>query len=206
MGWLTLGELDGRVFYDVIDEIKTGSPRATAIVAGAFVEDHLTRVIRWRLVQKPVSKDKNPADDMFRPGGPVGDFSNKIDLAYVLACITKEAWKELDTIRRIRNAFAHKMEISDFDAAGIADRCANLKLWEEIKIKLRPADNTKSGKIILTIGRSVEEGEQLLPTFDMLSMEDIKTPRDRYVAACQFYIAAFSIIIHEAKALPKPLI
>lgn len=121
------------------------------------------------------------------------------------ACVSKEAWKELDTIRRIRNAFAHRMEVSDY-VVGIADRCANLKIWEEIKIKLRPADNTKSGKIILTIGRTVDEGEQHLPTVDMLSAEDIKTPRDRYVAACQFYIAAFSVIIQEPRALPTPLV
>jgi DNA-binding MltR family transcriptional regulator len=146
MGWLTLSELDGRVFYDVIDEIKSGSPRATAVVAGAFVEDHLTRVIKWRLVQEPVNKNKNVAEDMFRPGGSVGDFSNKIDMAYLTGCISKEAWKELETIRRIRNDFAHKMKILDFDITSIADRCANLKLWEEIKVKLRAADDKKSGK------------------------------------------------------------
>lgn len=203
MGWLTLSELDGRVFYD---EIKSGSPRATAVVAGAFVEDHLTRVIKWRLVQEPVNKNKNVAEDMFRPGGPVGDFSNKIDMAYLMGCISKEAWKELETIRRIRNDFAHKMKIFDFDITSIADRCANLKLWEEIKVKLRAADDKKSGKLILTIGRTVEQEEQHLPVVDMLPPDDVKTPRDRYVAACQFYIAVFSVIIHDANKIPTPVV
>lgn len=84
MGWLTLQTSEGEGFYDVLEEIKDGSDRATAIVAASFVEDHLTRMLKQRLVQEAVNKVRNPIQDMFKGGGPLGDFSNKIDLAYLL--------------------------------------------------------------------------------------------------------------------------
>jgi DNA-binding MltR family transcriptional regulator len=206
MGWLTLRTTDGHTFYNVLDEIKDGSPRATGVVAAAFVEDHLTQVVKQRFVQTPVSKDKNPVEDMFRGGGPLSDFSNKIDLAYLLSRISKDACRELHSIRRIRNAFAHKMEVADFDVPEVADRCTSLTRWEEIKVKMRPADKEKKGNVILTIGPVVEEGEQDLPVVDLLPNEEVKTPRDRYIAACQFYIAVFSIIIQDQKNLIAPLV
>jgi hypothetical protein len=40
---------------------------------------------------------------------------------------------------------------------------------------------------------------------DMLPHENVDTPRARYTAACQFYIAAFSLFIHDAKPISKPV-
>jgi hypothetical protein len=40
----------------------------------------------------------------------------------------------------------------------------------------------------------------------MLPPDDVKTPRDRYVAACQFYIAVVSVNIHDANKIPKPVV
>jgi hypothetical protein len=71
---------------------------------------------------------------------------------------------------------------------------------------MRPADNEKTGKIVLTIGPVADEGEQILPVVDLLPQEEIDTPRDRYVAACQFYIAVFSIIVQDQKHLSAPLV
>ena len=140
MGWLSLSELESRTFHDVITEIETGSPRAIAIVAGAFVEDHLTRVLRWRLVRSPIKSGVNLQDNMLRSGGALGDFGNKINLAYLIGLISKDAWKELDTIRLIRNRFAHQLEVNNFGVQQIEAWCDNLSLWEKIKIKIGRTD------------------------------------------------------------------
>ena len=205
MGWLSLSELESRTFHDVITEIETGSPRAIAIVAGAFVEDHLTRVLRWRLVRSPIKSGVNLQDNMLRSGGALGDFGNKINLAYLIGLISKDAWKELDTIRLIRNRFAHQLEVNNFGVQQIEAWCDNLSLWEKIKIKIGRTDESgKPQSLRLVMGPDIEEQEQAFPLVDFITPGSTILANERYIAACKFYIAAFSIIIHEKRPTPTP--
>ena len=43
-------------------------------------------------------------------------FSNKIDLAFLLGLLTKEAHRDLKTMKDIRNKFAHNLEVKDFQS------------------------------------------------------------------------------------------
>lgn len=45
--------------------------------------------------------------ELFRSSGPLGTFSVKINVTHLLGLFSPVASKELDTIRRIRNEFAH---------------------------------------------------------------------------------------------------
>jgi DNA-binding MltR family transcriptional regulator len=128
MNWITVSRVESPLDPDVMDEVSTGSPRATAIAAAAILEDHLTIVIKSRRLHRPTKKGKNPIEDMFRGGGPLGDFSNKIDLAYLLGCISAAAAEELHSIRRIRNAFAYQLLTSDFKNDKVAALCAKPKI------------------------------------------------------------------------------
>lgn len=204
MGWITLDKEESRTFYDVLQEIREGSPRATAVVAAAFVEDHLTQVIKRHLVRTPVNRAKNPIEDMFAAGGPLGDFATKIDFAYLTSKISKQACVELHVICGIRNEFAYKMETSNFDDGAISARCAELKRWKEIKIKLRAGDGKKKGCVSLAIGTSADVNEPGAAPVDLLAYDKVVSPRDRFVAACQFYIAAFVIAINGANNVSKP--
>jgi hypothetical protein len=76
---------------------------------------------------------------MFGPGAALGDFGLKINLGYLCGFYSATGWKELDTIRRIRNEFAHNLEIDRFDIPMVKDRCNNLRQWESIKITVRYA-------------------------------------------------------------------
>jgi len=84
MAWLSLSQTETRTFFDVIHEIECGSPRAVAVVGGAFVEEHLTKVLRWRLVKERIKSNVDLQEEMFRPGGPIGDFGNKIKAIFTL--------------------------------------------------------------------------------------------------------------------------
>jgi hypothetical protein len=66
MAWITMPRLPAAKFRAVQAEIDTGSHRATAPVAGAFVEEHLTLLIRDR-----IQHDSKLEGEMFRPGGPL---------------------------------------------------------------------------------------------------------------------------------------
>jgi DNA-binding MltR family transcriptional regulator len=45
---------------------------------------------------------------MFDPSGPLGSFSTKIVLAFLIGMFTKESTQDLHIIREVRNEFAHK--------------------------------------------------------------------------------------------------
>lgn len=59
--------------------------------------------------------------------GPLGGFSARIHMAYMLGLIGKLDQRELFLIKRIRDRFAHDPRRS-FDDDVIADRCSQLKI------------------------------------------------------------------------------
>ncbi len=124
MAWITMPRLSAGKLQAVLNEIDTGSHRATAPVAAVFVEEHLTLLIRDR-----IQPDSKLEDQMFLPGGPFGNFGVTINLGYFLGLYTKAARKELDINRRIRNEFGHKVEISRFDQSPVREWCMNLNRW-----------------------------------------------------------------------------
>jgi hypothetical protein len=184
LDWIwALDDID-EVIDDLFEEIDFGSDRATAIVLAAFVEDHLTHFIRSRLV-----KDDRVQKKMLDPGGACGDFGTKINLAYLFGFYSALGWKELDTIRSIRNDFAHKLRINRFGTASIKDRCANLSLWQNLKITFHAVEHGSDNKIEL---------DESFPG-------DPSDPKQRYVNACRFYITMFTLAVRKGKEVPTPL-
>jgi hypothetical protein len=164
----------------VLEELETGSPRAAAIVAASFVETHLEHLIFSRMVD-----DSKLKTLMFGPNGALGTFSAKINLGYLTGIYSKNAWKELDTIRSVRNDFAHRLDIS-FDNGSVRDRCTNLVLWEKWQITVTSADESESGSAKPFSLEFFDKGTSM-------------TPRLRYQTACRFFIAAFSLLMGSAR-------
>ena len=131
-----------------------GSDRANAVVGGAFVELHLTHFLKSRMV-----KDKKVAEEMFAPGRAFGDFGAKVDLGYLIGAYSKRAHKELITIKRVRNHFAHQFDLISFERDDIRDYCQNLTLSQSKKIVM-----TISGD--LTLGELKVEREEDIPWLD----------------------------------------
>ena len=91
------------------------------MVAAAWLDDALEACIRAAF--RP---DQGMADELFRPDGPLGSFSARIKLAYLLDLIEPTARKDLDCIRRIRNDFAHGRGDLRFTTPSVRDRCRQL--------------------------------------------------------------------------------
>jgi hypothetical protein len=68
-----------------IGEIELGSDRVIGIVAGALVEQRLEISLKFRL-----NPHEHTLNQSFKPTGPLGPFKNKIDLDFLLTCITNE--------------------------------------------------------------------------------------------------------------------
>jgi DNA-binding MltR family transcriptional regulator len=97
------------------------SDRGCALFAAAYLDTALADMLRASLV-----KNKKMDDDLFESQGPLSTFSAKIKLAYYLGKLSPSERRDLDTIRSIRNDFAHHAATIDFDSQSIRDRCSNL--------------------------------------------------------------------------------
>jgi DNA-binding MltR family transcriptional regulator len=95
--------------------------RGCALMAAAYLSDQLERLLRSTFVDDPAA-----ADEIFRPSGPLGSFSAKINVALLVGLLPRNAHHDLDLIRRIRNEFGHVARPLNFEETPIADRCREL--------------------------------------------------------------------------------
>lgn len=102
---------------------ETQSDRAAVIVCAALLEDGLTRAI-----QSTLHRDKAVLEKLFRPSGPLGSFSAKIDLAFAMGLYSKEIHKDLVTIKNIRNEFAHGLTTKNLGSQKVRDLCDNIEI------------------------------------------------------------------------------
>lgn len=119
-------ELNMEKWNDMLVTYHTESDRGAAILAGSFIEHVLGQYLRYCI------SDKKIADDLFAPMGPLSNFSQRINIAYAFDFIPKYHFKDLDTIRRIRNHFAHHPLDSTFETNEIKQRCSKFSMFDEL--------------------------------------------------------------------------
>lgn len=119
MGWSLFNDDE----TEAVRELFKSSDRAAAIMAATIVENRLTAAIKHRF-NPHVAVQK----EMFRSSGPLGSFSAKIKLAYLMGICSERAFKDLEVMKDIRNRFAHHIDIKDFNSQRIADWCKNFQL------------------------------------------------------------------------------
>lgn len=94
--------------------------RGRALVAVSLIEEMLEEILRNFLLVN------NETKNLFESSNaPLSTFSAKSLICRSLSLITKEEFKDIDTIRPIRNEFAHNIMCS-FDQQKIADLSASL--------------------------------------------------------------------------------
>lgn len=109
------------------EELQNETPRASVIIAGAFLDSQLRALLSKffiddaKVVDEFLGSDKNP-------DRPLSSFSSRIKATYCLGLISKSIYHDLNVIRTIRNRFAHKMHGYTFDDPEIVKLCNSLKL------------------------------------------------------------------------------
>jgi DNA-binding MltR family transcriptional regulator len=88
------------------------SDRGCVLVGAAILEKRLEDIFRHVFDHNGIARKFQ--DALFDANGPLGTFSSKIKLAYSLGLIARTTYKDLDTVRRIRNDFAHSIHKVDF--------------------------------------------------------------------------------------------
>jgi hypothetical protein len=197
MTWITMG-VSSELLREVKEEMEGLSHRATAVVGGAFVEEHLTYALQSRMVS-----DHELIKRRFVPGQVFGDFGAKIDLGYLIGMYSRQAYKELITIKKIRNDFAHQLQVNSFDRDDMRARCQNLVLSQAKIVKAIRGEDGHS--IELVLGERKRERDEEIPFSDFSFETYPPSPRDRFATACKFYIAAFSILRKNSSTLQEAL-
>ena len=111
-----------------IEEFYDDSPhRGLGIPLPTILENRLTEILKIAM-----RRDAAIEKELFRVGGPLGDFGVKIQLAYMLGLIAKETFRDLDLLRKIRNDFAHKVKIKSFEDERISSRIKSTHVYKTL--------------------------------------------------------------------------
>ena len=109
--------------------------RGAVLVGVARVDAALVRLLQAVLLPPPGS-----ADTFFQPDRPLGSFGARITLAARLGLIDPHVEQALQTLRRVRNAFAHSTATATLTDPSHSDRLAQAyaaarsnTLWEPLE-------------------------------------------------------------------------
>ena len=94
------------------EELRGASDRAAAIVIAAYVEELLLE----SLIDRLKLSDGKLLEELLGNGAPLSTFSNKILMAFAVGVVGATTRKDLDRIRKIRNACAHAVNPISMDA------------------------------------------------------------------------------------------
>lgn len=113
----------------IVDALRDFPDLSAAITGVALVETSLERVLTSRL--RTLTKEEQ--ERLFGTRGPLGTFDAKIQIGYAIGALTKPLTEELDTIRQIRNVFAHSRYPLTFEDAVLADAVLAMKMGAAVR-------------------------------------------------------------------------
>jgi hypothetical protein len=105
----------------VIENRQTGSDYAVAIIGASLVERALEVAILSRFVV--MTKDERNRLFSYEAKGPLADFAARIRMAAALGLFGPSTLHNLETIRTIRNNFAHSATLRNFAHQDIISAC-----------------------------------------------------------------------------------
>lgn len=95
-----------------------------AITTAAALDGRLEQILITEMT--PINRELK--DRLFTGYGALSEFAAKIDLAYALHTISKSVYRELRTVKKIRDIFAHSMEFTTFKTPKISALLTTLDL------------------------------------------------------------------------------
>jgi hypothetical protein len=104
---------------EIADDIRNAHDRAAGIILGSLVETYLQELL---LVYLP-----NAGPEIFsQPNGPLTDFYAKSHLAFAMGIIPKALLKDIEVVRRVRNALAHALAPVRFLDGPVTAECQKM--------------------------------------------------------------------------------
>ena len=184
----------------IMDESDRGFVLVLAAEAEQSIELALRSVFKRNKVPKSVQ------DSLFDSNGPLATFSGKLKIAYSFGLMPLDDYRDVDFVRKIRNAAAHSEDDFDLSDPSLTKQIEQLKCvkpylkkftrhsldhslertTDESKAfrdaRLRIAGYLKATKVNLYFG-IVDVRRRLFGQATGLSLEDIKKLQDAVIAA-----------------------
>lgn len=167
------------------DEFDNQSDRGLAVLSVCFLDVMLESILERFFVQ-----DETKTKFLFDPEQPLGTFSAKIKITHALGLISDRESKELNTIRKIRNKFAHLISSISFDNNSIKDRCQNLLVPN---IMYSP----KFSNIMASHGIVVSKND------DVKALVELEA-RDRFIESVRTMIFILMVRLVEGQKMQRP--
>jgi mannitol operon repressor len=113
---------DLKYFSEFLQEFQKETDRGAALVGAALLDSRMQRLVLSHF------SDKRIAEGLLSGGNaPLGSLGVRLKLAFSLGLITQLEYKECDTIRKIRNEFAHQVHGLTFSDPRLAGLASNLR-------------------------------------------------------------------------------
>lgn len=134
-------DIEEITWEEFIDEFQDESDRACAIMGGEFLNNKLESVLRTIF-----DGQSSFIDGLFEDrNGAVSSFYSRIQMTRALKIIDDEQKRNIDTIRQIRNAFAHKLKLRSFEGSQeLVDKINRLSIIEEFRKQNRGVEGALS--------------------------------------------------------------
>ena len=104
-------------------QLDKESDRGCALVATAILDEKLKELLSALFI-----RDCKLQNEMLSGVGPLSSFAAKAKLSYLLGIVTKDEYKNIKLVKKIRNIFAHDPDDIHFDDDRIHDICSNLTM------------------------------------------------------------------------------
>jgi DNA-binding MltR family transcriptional regulator len=132
--------------------LNNESQRAVGVLAPAYLEAILDQLLRQYLMEG------EHADELLGSDRALGTFSARTHLAAALGFVSEDAYHDLEMIRRIRNLFAHDLQVHTFAETEVRNRCLELRFAREMFTDLEARDARGLTHVfIFTVLRLVSE-------------------------------------------------
>jgi len=162
------------------EHMNSESDRACAILGAALLDAKLEELFKRKL--------RRFQNDLLKSMCPLGTFSSRIRLARAIDWISEDVQCDLDTIRGIRNDFAHSFDYKlSFANQSIAARCKNLRtaqaFLDGLDIAAAKPNQNISVKVIQNVQATFDLARwrfQLVVDFVSQYLDDINGNLEQY--------------------------
>jgi DNA-binding MltR family transcriptional regulator len=110
----------------LFEALSEESDRGLVLVGACFLEEALEALLRATFRVGGV-KPYSVIDPLFDAFGPLASFSARIKLAFALNLIDGYIYRDLETLRKLRNIFAHSLEATRFDCREVVQLTEKLE-------------------------------------------------------------------------------
>jgi DNA-binding MltR family transcriptional regulator len=126
--------------------LRRESDRGCVLVGAAILEEGLDALLTAGFVEEKIVA-KASIGPLFAAGGPLGSFWAKIQLAHALGLLSSDTHHDLESVRRLRNRFAHYREsvsFSDADVIAAVDRLSTIAtVWRQVPRYSAPQESSE---------------------------------------------------------------